>query len=73
MGSTLFVRVLNWSLTQGLSLYLDGEWEAAQAILEECQAVYPDDGPTKYLLSFMHETGGEAPLDWRGYREAEDI
>ncbi len=53
-----------------MSLYLDGEWEAAHASLEECQQMYPDDGPTNYLLKFMHEHGGEAPMDWKGYRDA---
>lgn len=60
-------------MLQGLTLYLDGEWEAAQATLEECHLVYPNDGPTGKLLSIMQETGGELPFDWRGYREANDI
>lgn len=31
----------------GLTYYLDGEWEAAQAILDECLHVHSEDVPAK--------------------------
>jgi len=61
------------SFATALGYFLDGEWEAAQACLEECLAVHKEDGPSKAILKYMAELNHEVPFDWKGYREVDDI
>jgi hypothetical protein len=57
-------------------LYLSGDWPAARAAFEACQAARVNaagqpvpDGPAATLLEVMAGHGFVAPPGWRGVRE----
>ena len=48
--------------------YVAGDWGAAKMLLEKCQSVNENDGPTSSLMAVMGKLNFTAPSDWRGYR-----
>ena len=56
----------------GVQAYVDGDWEAAKAALEEALALKPRDGPAGSLLHFMQALAFAPPTDWRGCRALAD-
>jgi class 3 adenylate cyclase len=53
---------------EGLSHYIDGEWEEAAAFLYRALYLDNSDGPTKTILEYMKKLKYKAPDDWDGYR-----
>ena len=53
---------------EGLSHYIDGEWEEAAAFLYRALYLDNTDGPTKTILEYMKKLKYKAPDDWDGYR-----
>ena len=53
---------------EGLSHYIDGEWEEASVYLYKALYLENDDGPTKTILEYMKKLKYKAPDDWDGYR-----
>ena len=53
---------------EGLSHYIDGEWEEAAAFLYRALYLDNSDGPTKTILEYMKKLKYRAPDDWDGYR-----
>lgn len=57
----------NWGM--GMGAYLNGEWdEAKKSFKKVLELTDNKDGPSKFLLKVMSETGYVAPKDWPGYR-----
>jgi hypothetical protein len=48
---------LEWRISFQIALnnFLDGEWEAALACLDECLMVHPDDGPSKVVSPYTQK------------------
>ena len=53
---------------EGLSHYIDGEWDEASNYLFRALYLENDDGPTKTILEYMRKLNFKAPDDWDGYR-----
>jgi class 3 adenylate cyclase len=53
---------------EGLSHYIDGEWEEAASFLYRALYLDNTDGPTKTILEYMKKLKYKAPDDWDGYR-----
>jgi len=56
--------------------YLAGRWLEARTALESLvtarrsrDGAVIEDGPARVLLTFMQQTGFQAPVGWAGYRE----
>jgi hypothetical protein len=57
----------HWSM--GMGAYLNGEWDEAKKSFKKVLDLTDNkDGPSKFLLKVMSETGYVAPKDWPGYR-----
>jgi hypothetical protein len=63
------------SFTEGVKVYLDGDWGQARKLLEKANkimaAIIPGsagDGPCLTLLEYMEERDWKAPADWAGFR-----
>eukprot|EP00605_Chrysophyceae_sp_TOSAG23-4_P000252 GSChrysophyteH1.ASY1.ANO1.289.1 assembled CDS len=61
--------------SEGIKIYLDGDWPAARKLLEKAnkmmQRIAPTlggDGPCLTLLNYMKERDNKAPKDWAGFR-----
>mmetsp|Transcript_24467 Transcript_24467/g.61944 ORF Transcript_24467/g.61944 Transcript_24467/m.61944 type:complete len:89 (+) Transcript_24467:173-439(+) len=52
----------------GVKLYIEGEWEGAKRVFEECERLCRVDPPRSVLTSFMAERGWVKPEEWEGYR-----
>ena len=53
---------------EGLSHYIDGEWEEASVYLYKALYLENNDGPTQTILEYMKKLKYKAPDDWDGYR-----
>jgi len=53
---------------EGVKLYIEGEWEGAKRVFEECERLCRVDPPRSVLTSFMAERGWVKPEEWEGYR-----
>jgi len=53
---------------EGLSHYIDGEWDEASSYLFRALYLENNDGPTKTILEYMRKLNFKAPDDWDGYR-----
>ena len=53
---------------EGLSYYIDGEWNEASSKLYRAIYLENNDGPTKTILEYMRKLKFQAPNDWDGYR-----
>ncbi len=63
------------AFTEGIKIYLDGDWPTAKIHLEKAnkmmQRITPSlggDGPCLTLLNYMEEREFTAPSDWAGFR-----
>lgn len=54
---------------KGVQRYISGDWQEAEELLEEADALKPNDGPTATLLRFMGGFEFQAPDGWAGFRE----
>jgi hypothetical protein len=57
------------SFEDGLSEYIDGNWDEAYQNLLKARYLYKNDGPTKTLLDFIKANKCIKPHNWKGYRE----
>ena len=53
---------------EGLSHYIDGEWDEASSLLFRALYLDNNDGPTKTILEYMKKLNYKTPDDWDGYR-----
>ena len=53
---------------EGLSHYIDGEWDEASSLLFRALYLDGNDGPTKTILEYMKKLNYKTPDDWDGYR-----
>jgi hypothetical protein len=53
---------------KGLDAYIEGKWQESKRVLELCQEQFPEDVPTKFILSVMEKHEFHAPITWPGYR-----
>ncbi len=61
--------------SEGIKVYLEGDWTAAKKLLEtanktmtEAAPTLGGDGPCITLLNYMEARNWQAPSDWAGYR-----
>ena len=61
--------------TEGVNLYINGEWPNAKKMLEKANSMMAKlapslggDGPCLTLLEYINEHECKPPADWRGYR-----
>ena len=57
-----------YNFEEGLSHYIDGEWEEASVYLYKALYLENNDGPTQTILEYMKKLKYKAPDDWDGYR-----
>lgn len=60
-----FYRVFS----SGIKFYLGGQWGKARKCLTKAGGVVENDGPSKCILAFMHQSHFHCPREWRGFRE----
>ena len=53
---------------EGLTHYIEGDWEEASAYLYRALYLDNSDGPTKTILEYIKKLNFKAPEDWDGYR-----
>ena len=66
---TVKCKMFYTSFEDGLSEYIDGNWDEAYQNLLKARYLYKNDGPTKTLLDFIKMNGCIKPNNWKGYRE----
>ena len=63
---------LGKSFKIAFDLFTAGHWDTAKPIFESLTKSEQGDGPSKFLLEFMKETGYQKPFNWRGFRLDQD-
>ena len=65
----------NTTFSEGIKIYLDGDWANARKFLEKANKIMAriapvlgGDGPCLTLLNYMEERNWTAPSDWAGFR-----
>lgn len=48
--------------------YINGNWTVANNKFQKCLKIFPQDGPTKALLKYIHSYNFVAPTSWKGYK-----
>ena len=66
---TIKCKMFYTSFEDGLSEYIDGNWDEAYQNLLKARYLYKNDGPTKTLLDFIKANKCIKPHNWKGYRE----
>jgi hypothetical protein len=62
-----------------IQAYKAGSWEKAREIIKECASMKRSstgevikDGPSQSLLCVIESYNGQAPPNWKGYRELKE-
>ncbi|EQC26752.1 hypothetical protein SDRG_15402 [Saprolegnia diclina VS20] len=55
--------------SNGVELYLHGDWRGAKMAFNQALELRPGDGPVSHVMSYMKSFDYNAPHDWEGVRD----
>ena len=57
------------AFTMARESYVDGDWVNAQLGINNALSIVPNDGPCKWMMSYLEKSKMLAPEDWIGVRD----
>lgn len=73
VGLQQHIQEFNPIFRQAFKAYVQGEWEQAAENVERCLELWDTDGPTKALQYYMQFYKFNAPSQWGGCRDIEEV
>lgn len=64
-------REFNATFHQAFLAYKSGDWQTAVEKLNQCKAMFPNDGPTISLYKYIASMNCHPPPNWEGVRDLE--
>ncbi|EQC34259.1 hypothetical protein SDRG_08031 [Saprolegnia diclina VS20] len=55
--------------SNGVELYLKGDWRGAKTAFSLALELRPSDGPVSHVMGYMKSFDFDVPKDWDGVRE----
>ncbi|KDO17630.1 hypothetical protein SPRG_21851 [Saprolegnia parasitica CBS 223.65] len=55
--------------SNGVELYLEGDWRGAKVALTQALELRPGDGPVSHVMDYMKSFDFDSPKNWEGVRE----